>query len=125
MTATEAISTPATHAVSRQRTPAGRSARPPLIAGIEAVADRAHGHDRHAPAVAVAKLASQVTDVHVDDVGSRVVVVTPYRAQDLLAREHVSAIAEQIDQQLKLGRGKPYQRAAAAHFAREKVDLQI
>ena len=43
---------------------------------------------RSAPAVAAAQLPAQVADVDVDDVRPRVVLVSPDRSQDLLAREH-------------------------------------
>src|SRR5437763_16768932 len=123
MTATDAISTAATHAVRRQRSPAGRSALARLIARIEAVADRPHGHNRRAPAVGFAELASQIADIHVDDVGSGVVVVAPDRAQNLLTREDMASVAQQIHQEFEFGGREPYQGSVAAHFAREEIDL--
>ena len=72
-----------------------------------------------------AELAAQVADVHIDDVRRRVVLVAPDGAQDLLAREHLPAVAQQVDQQLELGRRQLHRRAAAAHLAGEQVDLDV
>src|ERR1700693_3980852 len=111
--------TPATHAVRRQRNPAGISE---LIRGIEAIPDGADRRDRSA-AVAVAELAAQIPDVHVDDVGAGVVVVAPDRAQDLLAGEDVTAVSHQVREQLKLGRREAYELTVTPTLAAQQVDF--
>src|ERR1700735_5304164 len=96
ITAADTSSTPATHAVSRQRRP--------LVFGsldriVEPIADGADRDDRGIP-VAVPQFPTQVPDVDIDNVGLWIVVVSPHGAEYLLAREHLPTVAQQIRKQL-------------------------
>ena len=90
----------ASWAVSRQRSPAATAG---LTLGIEAVAVRADRDDR-CGAASRPELASDIGDVYLHDVGPRVVPVSPNRAEDLLASQHVTSVAHQVREQLELGR---------------------
>src|SRR5579871_3415409 len=103
------IRTAPTASVNRQRSVRGRrrqratglSAAASRTARREPVADRAHRDDRGRRAGAP-ELASQVADVDLDDVGSRIVRVAPYGAEDLLAREHVAGMSQEVREQVEL-----------------------
>ncbi len=136
MTATETSSTAATQTVSRQRSPSGAAQRPTGRArAFSALASSVTGRIEpvaHRPDVTIgsvcavsAQLAAQVADVDIDDVGARVVLVAPDGAQDLLAGEHPAAVAQQVGEQLELGRREPDQDAAPADLSRDQVDLDI
>ena len=57
---------------------------------LEAVAHPAHARD-----ATLAELAAEVPHVHVDDVRPRIEVVAPDVAQELLARQHLTGVAEE------------------------------
>src|SRR5271167_1134865 len=145
-TTAETSITPATQAVRRHCSPAGSSERRGvrlvlprrLPARIEAVADRADRDDR--PALAALRrsgfvrivglllpdqLPAQVADVHVDDVGAGVVLVSPDSAKDLLARENLSSISHEVCEELELSRRQTHRLACASHLPRQKVDLHV
>src|SRR5919201_6987218 len=93
---------------SEFQAPAGDPAAQPWSGVlVEAVAHRAHGGDRR-DAVRRRELASQVTDVDVDDIGLAPVLVAPHRLQELLAAEHLALVAQHVDQKVELGARERY-----------------
>src|SRR6185437_8411956 len=98
--------------------------RRPSASIAESVADPANGEDR-SRAAGTCELAPQVADIDIHDVRGRVVLIAPYRAQDLLTREHPSAVAYQIYEQLELRSGQRHLGARAAHLARKQIHLDV
>ena len=91
-------------------------------AGREAVADRAQRVDRRRAAGQL-ELAPQVADVDLDDVRARVEVVAPHGAEDLLARERLVGMAQEVGEQVELARGQAQLDAVARDLAAEQVEL--
>ena len=61
-----------------------------------AVADAAHGLNRHACAVNLIELGAQIADIDIDDVRRPFEVGAPDRAQQARAGEHVSAVSAEL-----------------------------
>src|SRR5205823_3596319 len=113
----ESSSSAATQTVSCPRRLAGTRR---LTACIEAVADGAHGHDRCLTSGArFPQLAPQVADEDVDQVGPRVVLISPNRAQQLFSFQDTTLVAQQIHEQLELRSRESDWRAAIVHLAGE------
>src|SRR4051812_36074599 len=99
------------------RTPPGRNR---LATGrAEAVADVAHRLDRAASVVA--ELAAQVSDVDVEHLGARVELEAPHRVEELLARQHLVGMPQQMGEQLELARREVDVAAVVGHAAGEQV----
>src|SRR5258705_7292801 len=68
---------------------------------------------------------SQVDDVGVNSTRVRVVIVSPHRIQQAIARERLGWMGEEICQQRKFLRGKFDRIAGAQYLITAKVDLNI
>ena len=85
----------------------------------QAVADVAHRLDRAASVVA--ELAAQVADVDVEHLGARVELEAPHRVEELLARQHLVGMPQQMGEQLELARREVDVAAVVGHAAGEQV----
>src|SRR6185312_2422535 len=85
--------------VSRARRPEGRSRRSATVR--EPVPHRAHRVDWRRAAVQ-RQLPAQVPDVHLYDVGPRIEVISPHATQELLARQHLVLVTQEIHEQVEL-----------------------
>src|SRR6516225_88721 len=74
-----------------------------LFRSTEAKSDAANGMDQRVVLAAV-DLATNSTDIDVDDIGHRIEVQIPYVLQQHGSRDHLTGIARQIRQQSKLAR---------------------
>src|SRR5215471_3588492 len=118
LAATTRITSAAIARVSLARSPRGKWN---LLTIDKSIPDRAQSLDRRRSAVR-RKLTAQVADVDLDHVSSRVEVITPHGAQDLLLGKHLARVTHEVGEQLELAGGERDRHAAALHSPREEVE---
>src|SRR5438128_261512 len=89
--------------------------------GSYLVADSPHGHDRRG----VAELAAQLPHVDVDGAGVAGERIAPDALEQLVAREHESAVVEQLPEEVELLRGELDLLVADTHLATTGVDREV
>src|ERR687892_2668992 len=72
-----------------------------------------------------AQLLAQVAQVHVDHVRAVLVFAVPRPLEQLIAAQHLIRMAHEDLEQLELLRGERNLRAAPAHAARRRVQLDV
>src|ERR1700745_2189957 len=104
--------------VSLARSPRGKWN---LLTIDKSIPDRAQRLDRRRSAVR-RKLTAEGADVDLDHVSSRVEVVTPHGAQDLLLGKNLTRVAHEVGEQLELARRQRDRHATALDASREEVE---
>src|SRR3954462_12062050 len=111
----------AIQSVRRARRPRGKRN---LVTVDEAITDRAQRLDRSRSTV-YRELAAQVADVDLDHVSTRVEVVAPDGAQDLLLGEHLPRVPHEVCEQLELPGRQGDRQLVPLHAAGEEVQTDV
>src|SRR5688500_12020736 len=84
----------------------------------------AHGMDERLTFRRI-ELATQPADVHFDDIGAVVEVITPHGFEDHGSRQHAATVTHEKFEQLEFGGQQIEQHAAAARGAIDQIELEI
>src|SRR5437899_2984305 len=95
-----------------------------LLRSTEAKSDAANGMDQRIGLAAV-DLPANTADIDINDIGRGIEMQIPHVLEEHRSRNHLTDIARQIFQQLKLARQQFYFSTAPAGDPRQQVDLQV
>src|ERR1700719_2681744 len=95
-----------------------------LARSTEAEPHAAHGMDKGI-GLLIVDLASDASDIDVDDIGGRVKMEIPYVLQQHRPRDNPTLIAHQVLENLKFARQQRDLPTPAAHRSRDEIQLEI